>query len=126
MGGLEATRAIRAFEAEHQLRPCVIIAMHPHMPPEQEQKQLEIGFDACLHKPLQVRTLLPMLFGDEKHNILHQRGSLTEEEARSLSLGLRPPYLEPAQRSSSTRRKQARLQQVRTWSDCLGCNEEAG
>ncbi|KAK8072091.1 hypothetical protein PG996_005439 [Apiospora saccharicola] len=112
MGGLEATRAIRTFEAEHQLRPCVIIAMHPRMPPEQEQKQLKVGFDAVLHKPLHVRSFLPMLFGDEKHNILHQRGSLTEEEARSLSLGPWPPYLEPAQRPSSTRRKQARLQQL--------------
>ncbi|KAK8008958.1 hypothetical protein PG991_011509 [Apiospora marii] len=111
MGGLEATKKIRAFEAEHQLRPCVIIAMHACSIPEPNPKALEVGCDAILRKPLQARPFLELLFGDEKHNILHQRGRLTEEEARSLSLAPRPPYLEPDQRLPSTRRKQARLQQ---------------
>ncbi|KAK8061464.1 kinase-like domain-containing protein [Apiospora phragmitis] len=71
--------------------------MLPHTTPEHEKSLLEIGFDAILSKPPQLRSLLTLLFGDEKHNILHQRGSLTEEEAQSLSLSPRPPYLEPAQ-----------------------------
>ncbi|KAK8075145.1 hypothetical protein PG997_009808 [Apiospora hydei] len=123
MGGPEATKEIRAFEASYGLRPCVIIAMFPSMATTQ-QKILEAGCDASVGKPLRVGSLLRLLFGDEKHNILYQRGDLTEEEAQSLSLSPRPPYLEPAQRSSSTRRKQARMQQLRTWGDCLGCTKE--
>ncbi|KAK7962629.1 kinase-like domain-containing protein [Apiospora aurea] len=115
MGGAEATKQIRAFEASYGLRPCVIIAMFPSMNISQREAVLKAGCDTCIEKPLRIGTLLRLLFGDEKHNILYQRGDLTEEEAQSLSLSPRPLHLDPAQRSSSTRRKQARMQQLRTW-----------
>ncbi|KAK8869389.1 hypothetical protein PGQ11_007967 [Apiospora arundinis] len=105
MGGPEATGEIRAFEAEHQIRPCVIIAMIATPCPAQEEKCVEDGCDAVLTKPLKLRRILELLFGEGKHNILHKRGRLTEEEAQSLSLSPQPPYIEPDQRSSSTRQK---------------------
>ncbi|KAK8043657.1 hypothetical protein PG993_006087 [Apiospora rasikravindrae] len=97
MGGAEATREIRAFEANYGLRPCVILAMFPRGGMRDQEKVLEAGCDGFLFKPLRVRSLMTLLFGDEKQNILHQRGDLTKEEALSLSLGPRPPYLEPTQ-----------------------------
>ncbi|KAK8851838.1 histidine kinase G7 [Apiospora arundinis] len=124
MGGAEATKEIRAFEAKYQLRPCVIIAMIGSRHPAEGQRPIEVGCDAFVRKPLNPRRIMKLLFGDKRHNILQQRGSLTEEEAQSLSLSPRPPYIAPSQRSSSTRRKQARMQQMRTWSDCLGCNKD--
>ena len=49
--GLEATRRIRAFEAEQNLPPTPILAMTAHAFEEDRRRCLAAGMDDCLTKP---------------------------------------------------------------------------
>lgn len=52
MDGIEATRLIRAFEAEKDLPPCPIIAMTAHALEGDRVRILEAGLDDYVTKPL--------------------------------------------------------------------------
>jgi len=58
MDGYTATRAIRAWEAEHHARPTPILALTAHAFPEQEQESFAAGCNAHLVKPVRKATLL--------------------------------------------------------------------
>ena len=58
MDGYAATRAIRAWEAEHQKRPTPILALTAHAFPEQQRDSFAAGCDAHLVKPVPKDALL--------------------------------------------------------------------
>jgi hypothetical protein len=61
MGGLEATRQIRALEAERHLKPCKIIALTANTQTSDVDASLEAGMDDFLSKPFRKRELLSMV-----------------------------------------------------------------
>ena len=61
MDGLEATRLIRAFEAEHNLPSVPIVAMTAHNGAEERERAAEAGVTAYLSKPLRKSALLEQL-----------------------------------------------------------------
>ena len=61
MDGYEATRAIRAWEREHDLSPTQVIALTALALKEDEVKTLEAGCNAHLTKPIKKHTLLEVL-----------------------------------------------------------------
>jgi two-component system, sensor histidine kinase and response regulator len=61
MDGYEATRAIRAWEREHDLPPTQVIALTALALKEDEVKTLEAGCNAHLTKPIKKHTLLEVL-----------------------------------------------------------------
>jgi CheY-like chemotaxis protein len=58
MDGYEATRSMRAWEAEHQKSPTPILALTAHAFKEEEQKSLAAGCNAHLIKPIRKPDLL--------------------------------------------------------------------
>lgn len=64
MGGLEATRHIRAYEAEVGQNPCKIIALTANTQPSDIDASLEAGMDDFLSKPFRKRQLLSMIASD--------------------------------------------------------------
>jgi PAS domain S-box-containing protein len=58
MDGLEATRAIRQWEAKTRLSPIPILALTAHAAPEEVGKSLEAGCSEHLTKPIKKTTLL--------------------------------------------------------------------
>jgi len=58
MDGYEATRSMRAWEAEHQKAPTPILALTAHAFKEEEQKSLAAGCNAHLIKPIRKPDLL--------------------------------------------------------------------
>ncbi len=61
MDGYEATRAIRAWEQEHDLPPTQVIALTALALKEDGVKILEVGCDAHMTKPIKKHTLLEVL-----------------------------------------------------------------
>jgi PAS domain S-box-containing protein len=61
MDGYEATKAIRAWEREHDLPPTQVIALTALALKEEGGKILEAGCDAHLTKPIKKHTLLEVL-----------------------------------------------------------------
>jgi signal transduction histidine kinase len=61
MDGHEATRRIRAFEAEQQRRPVAIIALTAHAIKEEIDKCMAAGCDAHLSKPIKKSVLIEAL-----------------------------------------------------------------
>jgi signal transduction histidine kinase/CheY-like chemotaxis protein len=61
LDGLNATRAIRAFEHQQGLLPTPIIALTAHAFPAQREICLEAGMDSYLSKPLSMATLTATL-----------------------------------------------------------------
>ncbi|MEM1381234.1 MAG: response regulator [Pseudomonadota bacterium] len=61
MDGEEATSAIRAFEALHNLTPTPIVALTAHAMPNEKKRFLESGFNDFLAKPIQRETLNEMI-----------------------------------------------------------------
>lgn len=59
--GLEATRKIRNFEREHDLEPCLIIAMTANAMREDKNACLDAGMDDYLTKPVSKAELLTKL-----------------------------------------------------------------
>jgi two-component system sensor histidine kinase EvgS len=57
MSGYELARAIRRYEAEHQLPPCTILGFTANAQPEEKQRCNEAGMDDCLFKPINLSTL---------------------------------------------------------------------
>ncbi|MCB1615989.1 MAG: response regulator [Pseudomonadales bacterium] len=57
MDGYQASRAIREFEREHNLRPTPIIALTAHAVKEYEQRCYASGMNAHLSKPLTARDM---------------------------------------------------------------------
>ncbi|WP_412555671.1 ATP-binding protein [Shimia sp. MIT1388] len=66
MGGLEATRKIRALETERDQKPCKIIALTANTQPSDIDASLEAGMDDFLSKPFRKRELLSMIAADER------------------------------------------------------------
>ncbi len=66
MGGLEATRHIRAQEAESDQKPCKIIALTANSQPSDIDASLEAGMDDFLSKPFRKRELLSMVASEEQ------------------------------------------------------------
>ena len=66
MGGLEATRLIRAREAETGQKPCKIIALTANTQPSDIDASLEAGMDDFLSKPFRKRELLSIIALDER------------------------------------------------------------
>ena len=61
MDGYEATRAIRAWEREHDLSPTQVIALTALALKEEGAKIFEAGCDAHMTKPIKKHTLLGVL-----------------------------------------------------------------
>ena len=61
MDGYEATRAIRAWEREHDLSPTQVIALTALALKEDGGKILEAGCDAHMTKPIKKHTILEVL-----------------------------------------------------------------
>ncbi|XXE52910.1 transporter substrate-binding domain-containing protein [Pseudomonas sp. R1-15] len=57
MSGYELARAIRRYEAEHQLPRCTILGFTANAQPEEKQRCKEAGMDDCLFKPINLSTL---------------------------------------------------------------------
>ncbi|KAK9775432.1 hypothetical protein SCAR479_07821 [Seiridium cardinale] len=74
MGGIEATRHIRAFEENHNVRRTVIIGLRANgMNPEREiPKYIDAGFDALATKPIGFRLFDELLCGPPENNIIVQ------------------------------------------------------
>ncbi|KAM0808247.1 putative Protein kinase domain-containing protein [Seiridium cardinale] len=72
MGGIEATRHIRAFEENHNVRRTVIIGLRANgMNPEREiPKYIDAGFDALATKPIGFRLFDELLCGPPENNII--------------------------------------------------------
>ncbi|KAM0460566.1 hypothetical protein ACHAPV_004839 [Trichoderma viride] len=70
MDGFEATRRIRAYEREHQLKPCVIFALTGLASESAQQEAFGSGVDLFLTKPVKLKEL---------GMILRSRGLLPEE-----------------------------------------------
>ncbi|KAK6072885.1 short chain dehydrogenase reductase [Seiridium cupressi] len=72
MGGAEATRHIRAFEENHNVRRAVIIGLRANgMNPEREiPKYIDAGFDALATKPIGFRLFDELLCGPPENNII--------------------------------------------------------
>jgi PAS domain S-box-containing protein len=62
MDGLEATRAIRRWEAQPRVRPIPILALTAHATGEGVGKSLEAGCNEHLTKPIKKTTLLAAIF----------------------------------------------------------------
>ncbi|NNL17658.1 MAG: response regulator, partial [Boseongicola sp.] len=58
MDGKEATRRIRALEAEQGSEPCPIIAITAHAMEGDQEEILAAGIDHCLTKPLKKQKLI--------------------------------------------------------------------
>jgi CheY-like chemotaxis protein len=61
MNGFEATRAIRRFEAEKQLKPAVIIALTGLANDRDEAEGLLAGCDIYMTKPASFKELAKLL-----------------------------------------------------------------
>lgn len=61
MDGMEATRAIRALEVDHELVPIPIIAMTAHAMSGDQESIQDVGIDHYLSKPLKKAILLEKL-----------------------------------------------------------------
>ncbi|UKZ84502.1 uncharacterized protein TrAFT101_000408 [Trichoderma asperellum] len=70
MDGFEATRCIRAYEREHQLKPCVIFALTGLASESAQQEAFGSGVDLFLTKPVKLKEL---------GMILRSRGLLPDE-----------------------------------------------
>ncbi|PNP39366.1 hypothetical protein TGAMA5MH_08784 [Trichoderma gamsii] len=70
MDGFEATRCIRAYEREHQLKPCIIFALTGLASESAQQEAFGSGVDLFLTKPVKLKEL---------GAILRSRGLLPEE-----------------------------------------------
>jgi CheY-like chemotaxis protein len=70
MDGFEATRRIRAYERENQLKPCVIFALTGLASESAQQEAFGSGVDLFLTKPVKLKEL---------GMILRSRGLLPEE-----------------------------------------------
>lgn len=68
MDGYEATRAIRAWEAEHDLPPTNIIALTALSLKEEKDRILEAGCNAHMTKPVKRQTLLEVLQACQDHH----------------------------------------------------------
>ncbi|MFY0662453.1 MAG: response regulator [Shimia sp.] len=66
MGGQEATRHIRAYEAEVGQNPCRIIALTANTQPSDIDASLEAGMDDFLSKPFRKRQLLSLIASDAR------------------------------------------------------------
>ena len=66
MNGFEATRAIRQFEAERNLRPAVIVALTGLASARDEAEGFAAGCDVYLTKPLSFKELSKFLSSQEK------------------------------------------------------------
>mgnify|MGYP000243180397 CR=1 FL=1 len=58
MDGYSATRGIRRWEADNQVKPVPILALTAHALPEEVRKSLDAGCTAHLTKPIRKATLL--------------------------------------------------------------------
>ena len=58
MDGKEATRRIRAWEAEEGREPCPIVAITAHAMEGDQEEILDAGIDHCLTKPLKKQKLI--------------------------------------------------------------------
>jgi signal transduction histidine kinase/DNA-binding response OmpR family regulator len=67
MDGYEATKAIRAWEFEHDLPPTNIIALTALALKEESEKILEAGCNAHMTKPVKKQTLLEVLQACKGH-----------------------------------------------------------
>jgi signal transduction histidine kinase/CheY-like chemotaxis protein len=67
MDGYEATKAIRAWEFEHDLPPTNIIALTALALKEENEKILEAGCNAHMTKPVKKQTLLEVLQACKGH-----------------------------------------------------------
>lgn len=70
MDGFEATRCIRAYERENQLKPCVIFALTGLASESAQQEAFGSGVDLFLTKPVKLKEL---------GTILRSRGLLPDE-----------------------------------------------
>ncbi|MGR3617281.1 MAG: response regulator [Paracoccaceae bacterium] len=61
MDGLEATQKIRAYEAQHQLRACPIIALTANARSEDRDRCINVGMDDFLTKPIRKAELFAAL-----------------------------------------------------------------
>lgn len=66
MGGVECTKKIR--EMERGRRKKIIFGMCSNLTPKLEHQLLNIGFSACLKKPLNYQTLIHAL-GIQKNTL---------------------------------------------------------
>ncbi|EQD31126.1 response regulator receiver protein, partial [mine drainage metagenome] len=61
MDGYAATRAIREYERERQLKPTPIIALSAYAIKEEVEKSMEAGCDAHITKPVEKAKLFEIL-----------------------------------------------------------------
>jgi CheY-like chemotaxis protein len=73
LDGLNATRAIRAFEHQQGLLPTPIIALTAHAFPAQREICLEAGMDSYLSKPLSLATLTATLRQYQRPTLAEQK-----------------------------------------------------
>lgn len=66
MGGLEATRRIRTFEASSGQNACRIIALTANTQPSDVDASLEAGMNGFLSKPIRKHELLSMIASEER------------------------------------------------------------
>ncbi|KAI1499063.1 CheY-like superfamily [Biscogniauxia marginata] len=91
MGGTEATRQIRAFEAARaDLRAAFVVGLVATATPPGVVAPPH-GFDAFLCKPLSTSKIADVLLGGAESNIVTLYGRLTEAESRPFPLRDRGP-----------------------------------
>ena len=92
MDGLEATRAIRAWEKEKNLAPTIIVALTAHVFSEHRKMCTEAGCNGFMAKPIKKKVLLETLYQFSKEAQQREKRAGTAEpatirptEARTLS-----------------------------------------
>lgn len=65
MNGYDLSRAIRAEEGRLQQTPCLIIGLTANALPEEKQRCLDAGMNACLFKPISLNDLSEQLSTSE-------------------------------------------------------------
>ncbi|MEZ5505633.1 MAG: 7TM diverse intracellular signaling domain-containing protein [Gammaproteobacteria bacterium] len=61
LDGYDATRALRAFEQDQQLKPVPVIALTAHVLPEHQARAMDSGMNGQLPKPLELAQLAQTL-----------------------------------------------------------------
>ena len=79
MDGLEATRAIRAWEKEQNLTPAIIVALTAHVFSEHRRMCTEAGCNGFMAKPIKKKVLLETLYQFSKEALQREKRTGTAQ-----------------------------------------------